>query len=187
MLSRDARIALGMELGNAARISQRASAALDDAIAQFFGINSTDGRAMDVLEQLGPMTAGDLAGHLKVTSGAVTALVDRLERLGFVERVRDTEDRRRVYVQPTQGALEIARTLFGPLKLAWMRHGALLTDEEMLATRTYLRLATAIDAEFAARIRSLDMPADATPAQRLAAATSLANETPPLEIELDRE
>jgi DNA-binding MarR family transcriptional regulator len=65
------------------------------------GLNRTDLRCLDVLDQRGPLTAGQLAGAMHLSSGAITTLVDRLERAGYARRVRDTADRRRVVVELT--------------------------------------------------------------------------------------
>ena len=55
--------------GTAAREATRASAALDEAVVAFMGVNATDGRACDVLDQYGQMTAGELAEHLGLYYG----------------------------------------------------------------------------------------------------------------------
>ena len=69
------------------------------AIADRAGIHGTDFECLDVLDWAGPITAGELARHVGITSGAVTGVIDRLERLGFVRRASDPRDRRRVIVQ----------------------------------------------------------------------------------------
>src|SRR5690606_3398227 len=60
--------------------------------------SSTDVKTLDVLLRLGPLTAGQVAQHTGLATASVTSLIDRLERRGYVERVRDAGDRRRVYV-----------------------------------------------------------------------------------------
>ena len=69
------------------------------AIADRAGIHGTDFECLDVLDWTGPITAGELARHVGITSGAVTGVIDRLERLGFVRRTSDPRDRRRVIVE----------------------------------------------------------------------------------------
>jgi DNA-binding MarR family transcriptional regulator len=69
------------------------------AIADRAGIHGTDFECLDVLDWAGPITAGELARHVGITSGAVTGVIDRLERLGFVRRTSDPRDRRRVIVE----------------------------------------------------------------------------------------
>src|SRR4051812_32176951 len=58
------------------------------------GLNITDSKTLSVLMQEGPMTAGQLALRLTLTSGAVTSVIDRLESAGLVHRTQDATDRR---------------------------------------------------------------------------------------------
>jgi DNA-binding MarR family transcriptional regulator len=69
---------------------------LHQAIAGRLGLNLTDHKGMDAGK---PLTAGDLARRMGLTTGAVTGIVDRLERAGYVKRVRDPYDRRRVSLE----------------------------------------------------------------------------------------
>ncbi|MCI0686405.1 MAG: MarR family transcriptional regulator, partial [Sporichthyaceae bacterium] len=69
------------------------------AIADRAGINATDWECLDVLDWTGPITAGEQARQLGITSGAVTGVIDRLERGGWVRRAVDPADRRRVIVE----------------------------------------------------------------------------------------
>ena len=101
------------ELTNEVRANQRATDVIDDLLAQLLHINRTDARCMDILHQHGRMSAGELAQASHLTTGAITALVDRLERIGYVRRVPDTNDRRRVLVEPTEKAFEAAHELMG--------------------------------------------------------------------------
>ncbi|MFC8426435.1 MarR family winged helix-turn-helix transcriptional regulator [Streptomyces sp. NPDC057236] len=62
-----------------------------------------------------PMTPGRLRRQLNLTSGAVTACVDRLERAGHIHRVRAADDRRVVHLHFAEAARELAREYFRPL------------------------------------------------------------------------
>src|SRR5206468_2624735 len=86
---------------------------LDEAAAEYLGINPTDGRALDVIDQHGRITAGELARELRLSTGAVTTLVDRLERAGFAHRVRDEDDRRRVLIEVTPIVGELSQEIYG--------------------------------------------------------------------------
>jgi DNA-binding MarR family transcriptional regulator len=88
---------------------------LDHAVAGAFGIGRTDLRAIEVISRFGAKTAGDLAVHLGLTTGAVTALTDRMEKAGFLRRVRSTTDRRQVLVELTPSAKRREASIFGPL------------------------------------------------------------------------
>src|SRR5262245_19055227 len=81
------------------RRSGSAGAMHAKAIADRVGLNATDFECLDVLDWSGPIAAGELARRVGVTSGAVTGVIDRLERGGWVRRVADPTDRRRVIVE----------------------------------------------------------------------------------------
>jgi DNA-binding MarR family transcriptional regulator len=83
------------------RRSQSATARFDQAVAEALGINRTDMQCVDVLHRGGPLSAGELARQTGLSTGAMTAALDRLERAGYARRVRDSGERRRVLVQLT--------------------------------------------------------------------------------------
>lgn len=71
------------------------------AIAEQVGLGATEEKTMLLLSG-GPLTAGEIAQKTGLTTPSVTSLIDRLEKKGFVQRVRDTHDRRRVIVELNQ-------------------------------------------------------------------------------------
>ena len=75
--------------GNAVRAYQTGVDNFDQAVADHIGINRTDGRCIDLIDQAGGMTAGELAKAAGLTTGAVTAVIDRLEKAGVAQRVAD--------------------------------------------------------------------------------------------------
>jgi DNA-binding MarR family transcriptional regulator len=103
------------ELFAAVRANQLATDKMDGTAARAMGVNRTDMRALDVVERLGPVTAGAIAGAAGLTSGAVTAVIDRLVEKGYVRRVADPDDRRRVLIEKTEKLGEISGRLYGPL------------------------------------------------------------------------
>jgi DNA-binding MarR family transcriptional regulator len=82
------------------------------AVADRLDMNITDHKCADILERTGAMTAGELAQRTGLTTGAITGVIDRLERAGFVRRAADPRDRRRVVVEPI---LEQMERVIGPL------------------------------------------------------------------------
>ena len=74
---------------------------LHQAIAQKVGLNATDTRCLDLINSHseGMATAGRLADLTGLTTGAITHILDRLEKRGIIERVRDSQDRRRVFIR----------------------------------------------------------------------------------------
>src|SRR5262249_45037684 len=69
-------------------------------IADRLGLNVTDHKCADLLERLGPMTAGELAQRTGLTTGAITGVIDRLEKAGFARPTQGPHDPRRGGVAP---------------------------------------------------------------------------------------
>ncbi len=76
------------------------------ATAKRMGIEASELAALEHLQAAGPMTLGRLGERLSMSPGALTALVDRLERRGFVERAPNPGDRRSALVHETEAGLE---------------------------------------------------------------------------------
>ncbi|MGW3783860.1 MarR family winged helix-turn-helix transcriptional regulator [Micromonospora chokoriensis] len=89
------------------------------AFANLHGLNPTDLQALIAVmdaELLGePITPGRLGEHLNLSSGSVTALIDRLERAGHIRRDRDTVDRRKVLLHYADQGAALAMEFFQPL------------------------------------------------------------------------
>jgi len=82
-------------------------------IAERMGLSGTDHKTFDlVVQSNGPLTAGRIAELTGLSTGAVTGVIDRLEKVGLVHRVRDPEDRRKVLVAVVPGASERFAPLF---------------------------------------------------------------------------
>jgi DNA-binding MarR family transcriptional regulator len=107
------------ELARALRAFLSASDSFDEALGKVLGLNPTDLRCVDLLDQHGTMTAGALADLAGLSTGAVTFMLDRLELAGFVRRVRDEQDRRRVHVELVPLARERIFELHAPLVESW--------------------------------------------------------------------
>ena len=119
-------------LGEEIRAGQRATDAVDDLAAELLGVNRTDSRCIDILEQHGRMTAGHLALLSGLSTGAVTAVIDRLERAGYAQRVPDPSDRRHVLVELTELARERIWELMGrPLREATVPVMERYSDQEL--------------------------------------------------------
>jgi len=87
----------------------------DAVVSERAGINRTDWRCLDILGTRGPMTAGQLAQAVRLTTGAVTGVLDRLEAAGLVRRARDAGDRRKVIVELTDEVARRGAPVYGPL------------------------------------------------------------------------
>ncbi len=112
-MSKLLRYELIREFHAAIRASQTATDLFDHAVADYVGLDRTAYRCLDILDQEGPMTAGQLAERARLSPGAMTALLDRLEKRGFARRTRDTKDRRRVLVEVTPELRQMAAQLYG--------------------------------------------------------------------------
>jgi DNA-binding MarR family transcriptional regulator len=84
----------------------------NQAVADRLGMNPTDLQCLNILSETGPVAAGRLAEETGLTTGAVTGVIDRLERAGYAWRERDPNDKRRVIVHPL---LDRAGHEIGPL------------------------------------------------------------------------
>ncbi len=109
------------------------------AFAGDHGLHATDVQALAaILDAEAPMTPKRLREHLGLTSGAVTACVDRLERAGHVRRVRESADRRVVHLYYAADARGAARTYFRPLATATEAARSRFTAEELAVVLRFL-------------------------------------------------
>ncbi len=115
---------------------------LGHAFADRHGLHPTDLQALFAVMQADragqPLTPGRLGARLGLSSGATTAVVDRLERAGHVRRVRDDRDRRRITLHFGEAAAVVGQAFFGPLG---GRMDAMLTGydpTELAAIRRFL-------------------------------------------------
>lgn len=153
-MGRQIRDELVVEVAVEIRAFQTAVDALDEAVADRLGINRTDLRCLDLLERHGPMTAGELATASGLTTGAVTRLLDRVERIGYAQRVRDRADRRRVLVQLTPLARDRAEELYGPIAKAGHTGLTRYTADQLKLLRDFLRGARMLHEQRADRLRA---------------------------------
>ena len=117
-----------------------------DAVGQRFasqqGLNRTDVRAlvaiMDATRRGEALTAGRLGEAVELRSASVTALIDRLERVGHVRRVRDPEDRRRVSLEMSDAAMAAGAAHFGGLQRDLLAAMARYSEQELDAVRRFL-------------------------------------------------
>jgi DNA-binding MarR family transcriptional regulator len=116
--SQEGKQALADRLMLAMRRSSAAGVLHSQAIARRVGVNSSDLECLDLILMKGPSTAGEIARHTGLTSGAVTGLIDRLERLGLVERAADPGDRRKVLVRVREAGIAPIAAYFAPMEKA---------------------------------------------------------------------
>jgi DNA-binding MarR family transcriptional regulator len=123
--------ALAGRLMLALRRSSAAGVLHGQAVARRVGVNSSDLECLDLILMSGPSTAGEIARHTGLTSGAVTGLIDRLERLGLVERTADPADRRKVLVRVREDKIGPIAQHYAPLEKAMQSLLAGYSREEL--------------------------------------------------------
>lgn len=96
----------GEDLADQVREHSSAVMGYAAATAKRMGLEVSELSALEHLQAAGPMTLGRLGERLSMSPGAVTALVDRVERKGYVERVPNPKDRRSALVRETEAGLE---------------------------------------------------------------------------------
>lgn len=126
------------------------SVLISDLVAARVGLNSTDLECLDLLLLAGPTTAGRLAARTGLSSGAITAVIDRLERAGFVRRRRDVEDRRCVIVEVVPSSVARIRPFYAPLSAALARLHERYTARQLATVVDYLSHALDLGAEHVA-------------------------------------
>jgi DNA-binding MarR family transcriptional regulator len=139
-----ARTDLIAELIGALRVNSGHAVLMHARIGEQLGLAPSDHKALDLLQRFGPMTAGQLAGRTGLTSGAITGMLDRLERAGYARRARDPQDRRKVVIEPAPAGLPQLGAVFESLS---QQTGALLnhySDAELRLILDFLRRANAM-------------------------------------------
>jgi DNA-binding MarR family transcriptional regulator len=113
---------------------------LHQAIAQSAGLNATDTKCVDLILRCENehVTAGWLSQQSGLTTGAVTHILDRLEKRHYIERVRDTEDRRRVFIRVKPESFKQLAPKYEAIGAAYKAMLEQFTDEELDLIRNYL-------------------------------------------------
>jgi DNA-binding MarR family transcriptional regulator len=133
------------------------------AIADRLELSATDVKCYSILRQTGPITAGELAERTGLTTGAITGVVDRLERVELVRRSRDPHDRRRVVLELVHN-LERERAigqLYEPLGRAITELVGQYSEAEQATVLDFLTQATAALEAETRRLRQSAAPLDA--------------------------
>jgi DNA-binding MarR family transcriptional regulator len=138
------------------RLQQIASDKMDDAFSRVTGINLTDGRCIDLLDVHDGLTAGELAEAASLSPGAVTTVLDRLERMELVTRTRDAADRRRVLVELTPKARELAFEIYGPLAAYAGDYIEQLSDDDIQTISRFLEMAIEVNERRARELEKRD-------------------------------
>lgn len=111
---------------------------MHEAIARKAGLSGTDHKYLGLLIENGQMTAGELAGMTGLTTGAVTGLIDRLEKKKLVKRQFSKEDRRKVIIVPdTKNIMMLLEPIFAELQTDTENLISSFTDTEIKVIENY--------------------------------------------------
>jgi DNA-binding MarR family transcriptional regulator len=103
-------------VGRLVRRHSTAAVLLHHAVAERLGLGPTDHKCLDLLRERGAMTGSELAAATGLTTGAITGVVARLERAGFVRREPDPGDRRKQVLYPVPERVRDIQNVFDPLR-----------------------------------------------------------------------
>ena len=145
------------------RASGNQDDAFDSLAAAQLGVSETDLRCLNIIENGRGLTAGELARQAGLTGGAVTGVIDRLERAGFARRVSDPADRRRVRLEVTETFYRSAERIWGPMAADW--HSQLskrFAVEELELIIAFLRATNRLGSQHLERLRAAE-PAQQAP------------------------
>lgn len=127
---------LGTELSDAVVL-------FHDAVGALLGLSAADHKALGMLRRDGPMSATDLARRTGLTAGAVTGLVDRLERGGHARRERDPADRRRLVIAAADSPSPEVAEAFAGLGRGMADVTRQFSPDELVAIARWVGLTTA--------------------------------------------
>lgn len=123
----------------------------DDAVARRHGIGPVDLHALEHLELTGGMTPGQLGERLQLSSGAVTALADRLERVGLLARAAHPTDRRSTMLCLTEDAERFAAEIYESFGVDMRSAANRLSVEEREVVTRFMEACADVAAEHATR------------------------------------
>ena len=158
-----------VQIGDLSRANQEAVDLFDERLSGFLGTNRTDGRCLGIIEKYKSMSAGQLANESGLTTGAVTAVIDRLEAAGYVRRFRDSVDRRKIWVECTDEFRAIVSEVFGFYDVIGPAMMKSFDAAQLAGILAFLRIGTRVNEEMAAALSENTKPGG-TPAERVAQA-----------------
>src|SRR3954471_23208108 len=126
-----ARAALMQELENALRRSSAQGVIFGQTVANTVGISGSDLECLDFVNLEGRVTAGRLAEVTGLTTGAITGVVDRLEKAGLVRRERDADDRRKVFITTVPENVAKIGRFYEHMQRAVLKDWESYTDAEL--------------------------------------------------------
>jgi DNA-binding MarR family transcriptional regulator len=122
----------------AARDQGISAVLLRNAIARRLGLNSTDSECLSFLGIRGAATPTEIAQYTGLTTGSTTAMLDRLEIIGYTKRTPNPNDRRGVIVTLTPSWMQAASPLIADIQKAHEQLIVGYTKEELAVITDFL-------------------------------------------------
>ena len=121
-------------------------------IAERVGLGATEAKTLYILSSRGALTAGEIAQETGLSTSSVTSLIDRLERKGFVRRLRDPQDRRRVMVERNEERLAELNQVFHSLEESFVDFLEVYSDEQLATIVDFVTRASHYSRQFIATL-----------------------------------
>ena len=136
------------------RVGGNQDDAFDSLAAERLGVSDTDLRCLNIIENTRGLSAGELAAQAGLTAGAVTGVIDRLEKAAYARRVPDPADRRRVRVEVTPSFYRSAERIWGPMAADWQATlSERFTTDELERITEFLRATNELGRRHLDRLR----------------------------------
>jgi DNA-binding MarR family transcriptional regulator len=147
------RAAILLSLEHEIRKLSAQSVLFSNAISGRLGINSSDLECLDIVNLGGAVTAGQLAAATGLSTGAITGVIDRLVKAGYVRRRRDAKDRRRVIIEPMAGVERKIAPMFASLSQAMARLWSTYSENDLELVRDWVAKSYPVMVEETAKLR----------------------------------
>ncbi len=154
---RERRKALADQLLSLSQTASTETALFHQAAAAKYGLGITDMKTLNTLLQEGPMTPGQLARRLSLTTGAITNVVDRLERRNLVSRAPDPKDRRKVIIAVNQETLDASENVYQSIGEAFYALFGTYSTEELEFLARYFQTSIELTRREIAKLASHDV------------------------------
>jgi DNA-binding MarR family transcriptional regulator len=145
-------------VGQCVRKMGAQSVVTSQIVASRFGLHTTDLKVLDLIFLRREASAGELAVATGLTTGSMTALIDRLEKVGYVKRHRHATDRRKVMVRICHDAIEPIKAVYAPIEVEMFKLWSTFTTGELEVIADFVSRSTALAVECAEKIRRAASP-----------------------------
>lgn len=162
-------------VGRLARRQSTAAVLFHHAVAERLGLGPTDHKCLDLLRERGAMTGSDLAAITGLTTGAITGVVARLVRAGYLRRELDPEDGRKQTLYPALERVEDIKDVFEPIREDMAAMLKAFDAHQLTAIAEFLTRSTDLAYNHAALLRAQTLCAATTPRTTISGTTASAS------------